>query len=303
MPDPHGRTASPERSLRVVQPGPLTTVQDLGRPGWAHLGVPRSGAADQVAHRLANRLVGNPEHVASLEITVGGLVVALECAVAIALTGARGSLRVNGRPREWGTALSLAAGDLVEIGPFESGLRGYLAFSGGVDCPTVLGSRSTDLLSGLGPAPLGEGQELRLGSAWGPPMEGTATQAPARDVVRLVPGPRADWFRASALGRLGSSAYVVEADSNRIAVRLSGPKLNRIDEAQLPSEGLVLGSVQVPPNGQPLVMLADHPVTGGYPVIGVVPAQDLALLAQARPGEPIRFSVVAGAEGATTGRR
>jgi biotin-dependent carboxylase-like uncharacterized protein len=174
------------------------------------------------------------------------------------------------------------------------GLRTYVAVRGGVDVPAVLGSRSTDVLSGLGPAPLAEGAVLPVGDAYsGPPpaVEVAPVPAPSTDdlVVRVVPGPRDDWFTPDALTTLFAEPYTVTADSNRVGVRLDGPALTRARDGELPSEGMVTGSVQVPSGGKPIVFLADHPVTGGYPVIGVVLAADLPVLAQARPGQVVRF--------------
>jgi biotin-dependent carboxylase-like uncharacterized protein len=274
-----------ERSLVVVDAGLLTTVQDLGRPGHAHLGVPRSGALDEPAHRLANRLVGNDEAAAGLETTATGVRFRLTGAGAIAVTGARCEVRVEGRARPWGAAVMVPAGGLVEIGVATEGLRAYVAIAGGLVVPAVLGSRSADLLSGLGPAPLRAADVLPVGVPGAEPSGSEAVELPRADELRLTPGPREDWFAPASLARLDGAVYEVSAASNRIGLRLRGAVIDRVRDGELPSEPMVLGAVQVPPNGQPVVFLADHPTTGGYPVIGVVRAADLPVCAQARPGD------------------
>ncbi|MEP6817152.1 MAG: hypothetical protein ABI873_16550 [Marmoricola sp.] len=195
----------PERLLDVVTAGPQTTVQDLGRPGYAHLGVPRSGALDEPAHRLANRLAGNPEAAATLECLLGGLALRTSHAVTFAVAGARAAVRVNGRAATWGTAVSVPAGALVEVGRVTSGLRAYVAVAGGVKVTEVLGSRSTDLLSGLGPAVLVDGEVLPVGPSPGRPGEGEAIAAGVADPVlgvRLGPATtgshRSRWPRSTA---------------------------------------------------------------------------------------------------------
>ncbi|MEU7571775.1 biotin-dependent carboxyltransferase family protein [Micromonospora sp. NPDC049240] len=290
--------------IEVLRAGALTTVQDQGRPGWAHLGVPRSGALDPAALRLANRLVGNPEHAAGLEITLTGCVLRVTRAVTVALTGAPADVRVEhpsperagprtagpARPGDVGRPLSLPAGAVLRIGPARAGIRTWLAVSGGITVEPVLGSRSTDTLSGLGPPPLRDSDRLPLGAPAGPPppVDLTVTPPVPTEVSLAVrPGPRQDWFTPAALDLLHGSAYTVGSDSNRVGARLAGAALPRAVAGELPSEGLVLGAVQVPPNGQPLIFLADHPTTGGYPVIGVV--DDVTALAQARPGTTVRF--------------
>ena len=288
MPD----AAGTDRSVEVVDPGMLTTVQDLGRPGWAHLGVPRSGALDQPALRLANRLVGNPEGAAGLETTLDGVAVRVDQATTFAVTGAGCVVQVDGRAVGWGSAVVARAGAEVRIGPASDGLRSYVALAGGIDVDPVLGSRSTDLLSGLGPAPLRAGVRLGLGRP-APAAHGTeAVPRPRPGTVRLRLGPRDDWFTAAAVEALDGAAYGVAPDSNRIGLRLSGPVIERARDGELPSEGMVLGAVQVPPSGQPVVFLHDHPTTGGYPVIGVVIDEDLPVCAQARPGDRLSLRVV-----------
>ncbi|MEU5990256.1 biotin-dependent carboxyltransferase family protein [Spirillospora sp. NPDC047418] len=281
--------------IEVVRPGPLATVQDLGRPGRAHLGVPRSGAADERALRLANRLVGNPEGAAGVEFTFGGAELRFRRRAWIAVAGAPVPVRIDGRAQGTNAPCFVPDGAVLEVGTPPSGLRSYLAVRGGVVVDEVLGSRSTDLLSGLGPAPLSPGDRLPVGSPAGcariavdiapaPPM-------PETPVLRILPGPRDDWFTEDSLAVLTSTLYTVSPDSNRVGVRLDGPPLVRAREGELGSEGMVTGSIQVPPSGLPIIFLADHPTTGGYPVIAVLVSAAVADAAQLRPGRRLRFRV------------
>ncbi|MEU0553477.1 biotin-dependent carboxyltransferase family protein [Dactylosporangium sp. NPDC006015] len=278
------------RTLTVETAGPLTTLQDLGRPGFAHLGVPRSGALDQPALRLGNRLVGNDASCAALEITLGPFVASLAFAGTLALTGAVAPLRVGGRPAPINAPVPFRAGDRVEIGRAVAGLRGYLAVDGGFAASPVLGSRATDTLAALGPPVVGVGAVLAVGPTTGDPSTVDVAPRPALGgpiTLGLTWGPRHDYFAAA--GDLLAGTYTLSNDSNRIGARLGGPALTRAHQRELPSEGIVLGAVQVPASGQPLIFLADHPTTGGYPVVAVVDPADLPLLAQARPGDTVRF--------------
>ncbi|MFE2069448.1 biotin-dependent carboxyltransferase family protein [Streptomyces sp. NPDC059467] len=284
-----------DRALVVVRAGALTTVQDRGRPGYAHLGVPRSGALDAPAAALVNRLVGNSPEAAVLETTLDGCAVRPRSTVVVAVGGAPCPVAVGGRPAAWGAPVVVAAGELLEVGTALSGVRGYVAVSGGVAVEPVLGSRATDLLSGLGPAPLTDGTVLPLGTPAGPHARvdvAPQPSPPAELVLRVTLGPRADWFTPAAVRAFTSRAYRVSSASNRIGLRTEGPALERARPGELPSEGMVLGAVQVPPDGRPVVFLADHPTTGGYPVIAVVRAADLPAAAQAVPGIPVRFVAV-----------
>ncbi|MDQ2836820.1 MAG: biotin-dependent carboxyltransferase family protein [Actinomycetota bacterium] len=274
--------------IEVLTPGPLATMQDLGRTGYLELGVGRAGAADRYAHRLANRLAGNVESAATIEITLGGLAIRLLDAATIALTGAR----CDGASG-WNTALSLAAGSTVRLGPPATGLRSYLAVRGGFAVTSVLGSRSSDTLSGLGPPPLRAGDRLPVGDqVIGPPSDEAISRPVSRPGIRVVPGPRADWFSDPA-GLFDQSWSVLPA-SNRIGIRLDGSPLHRARGGELPSEPTLPGAIQVPPDGRPIVLGPDAPVTGGYPVIAVVFSADLDLLGQLRPGSQVRFTVLGG---------
>ncbi|MFJ7628302.1 biotin-dependent carboxyltransferase family protein [Streptomyces sp. NPDC097595] len=279
--------------IEVVRAGALTTVQDAGRAGWAHLGVPRSGALDAPSHRLANRLAGNPATAAVLETTVTGCAVRPDRPVVAVVGGAPCRVTVDGRPVAWGAPVRVPAGAVLDAGPAVRGLRSYLAFGGGLLPEAVLGSRSADLLSGLGPAPLRDGDVLPLGHQ-GQARRSVADAVPwpAAPDVLVLPlhlGPRHTWFTDEALRTLTTAAYRVSSQSNRIGLRTEGPALERARTDELPSEGMVLGAVQVPPDGRPVVFLNDHPTTGGYPVVGVVPAPALAAAAQAGGGTTLRF--------------
>ncbi len=278
----------PLRAVEVVRAGARTTVQDAGRPGRAHLGAPRSGALDVAAARLANRLVGNPEGCAVLEVTAGGTALRTRRALAAAVTGAPAEVTAGGRAADAGAAVLLRAGELLEVGPARRGLRTYVALAGGIEVDPVLGSRSTDTLSGLGPAVLADGDVLAVGPAHGPPSP-VHVPAPTGDtpvLLDLRPGPRDDRLGPGGLERLAATGWTVSPLSDRVGLRLTGDPLP-VRAGELDSEGLVLGAVQVPPDGQPVVLLADHPTTGGYPVVGVVDAASVAALAQARPGTPV----------------
>jgi biotin-dependent carboxylase-like uncharacterized protein len=274
----------------VLEAGPLTTVQDRGRPGYAHLGVPRAGALDPPAAALANRLVGNDATAAVLEVTLGGLALRAGAGRWVAVTGAPGPVTVDGAARGRASAEWVPAGARLEIGTPSAGVRSYVAVGGGIAVAPVLGSRSTDTLAWVGPPRLTTGQRLPVGEPAGEPRPLDTPRPSAGGPLRLVPGPRADWFAGDALARLCGSAYTVAAESNRVGLRLRGAPLVRARSGELASEGMVLGAVQVPPDGQPVVFLADHPVTGGYPVLCVVHEEDLWQCAQLRPGEEVRFS-------------
>jgi biotin-dependent carboxylase-like uncharacterized protein len=288
----------------------LTLVEDLGRPGLAGTGVSPSGALDVRSLRAANRAVGNDAGAAALE-TVGGLRVRARGRLVVAATGALAALTSmpdDGGPERmpaFGGAFTLGDGDELRLGTPARGARTYLAVRGGLDVPATLGSRSTDVLSGLGPAPLAAGGVLPVGDL------GTAAiplgDAGAADpgslpvaggeavVLRLVLGPRDDWFDDDSLDALGEQEWEVTPRSNRVGLRLSGVPLRRrpgTETRELPSEGCVTGALQVPPDGQPVLFLADHPVTGGYPVVGAVVAAQLGLAGQLPVGARVRFEPI-----------
>ncbi|HEX3932491.1 MAG TPA: biotin-dependent carboxyltransferase family protein [Nocardioides sp.] len=276
--------------LEVRAVGPSALVQDLGRPGWAHLGVPRSGALEGPAAAFANRLVGNDPEDACLEILLGGLVLVSDRSVWVAVTGAPCPVEVDGRAAGLSVPVRVSAGSELRLGVPSSGLRSYLAVAGGIASEAVLGSRSTDTLGGLGPAPIAVGDLLPVGPGGRPPVPVDTPYSPARGPLRIVAAPRSDRVAGDVVDLLCSTPYAVSVDSDRVGLRLVGDPLPLARRDELPSEGIVLGAVQVPPDGRPLVLLADHPTTGGYPVVAVVDARDLWQCAQLRPGEPVRFA-------------
>lgn len=284
--------------LEILATGALATIQDEGRPGLAGLGVGVSGAADLRSLRLANRLVGNEPGVAGVEVTFGGFALRALADIDIALTGAPTPVTVDGVPVGINAPVHVPAGAEVRLSPPNAGLRTYVAVRGGIDVPADLGSRATDVMSGIGPAVLAPGTVLTVGP-WSVDWPGVDVAAVPTPIdgdldLRVVPGPRHDWFVDDALEVLSSGHYEVSADSNRVGMRLTGPVLQRSRDEELPSEGVVRGSLQVPPTGQPTLFLSDHPVTGGYPVIGVVLSADVDLAAQARPGQRLRLRLTEG---------
>jgi biotin-dependent carboxylase-like uncharacterized protein len=280
-------------ALQILSTGPLALVEDLGRSGLAHLGVTRSGAADRHSHALANRLVANPADRATVEVTFGGFSARVAGdAVAIAVTGADGDPAVNGVPFGTNSIQHVVAGDVITLGRPRSGLRSYLAVRGGFDVAPVLGSRSYDVLSGIGPPPLRAGDALPVGTH--PIAFPELEQAPVAAIesgtvdLRVVRGPRDDWLTEP--DELVNPRWTASDRSDRVGLRLTGPPLrHRWPDRQLPSEGATRGAIQVPPNGLPVILGPDHPVTGGYPVAGVIVDADLDKVAQLRPGQPVRL--------------
>ncbi|WP_400996265.1 biotin-dependent carboxyltransferase family protein [Agromyces sp. GXQ0307] len=280
--------------LRIDGTGGRVLVQDLGRPGFAHLGVAPSGALDRGALALANRLVGNPDGFAGLEVVLGGLRFASDRDLWFAVTGAWGSVRVAGREVGPYRAARVRAGEPVEIGTAQRGLRYLVAVRGGIDEPTTLGSRSRDTLAGIGPEPVDAGRVLAVGpepATSVPLLDDDAAYPPpvGAVVLGLLPGPRADWVTDAALAALHESGWRVSASSDRVGARLEGPALERRVAGELVSEPTVAGAIQVTGAGVPTVLLADRPVTGGYPVVAIVDPASLDRLAQVRPGQEVRF--------------
>ena len=282
------------RRVTVLRTGPQALVTDLGRPGHAHLGVPPSGALDPGALRLANRLVGNPEGAAGLEVVLGGLSLRAGAPCTVAVTGVSAPVDIDGATVDSHAPVHLRAGEVLRLGAPARGLRNWVAVSGGITGDAELGSLATDLLSGLGPAPLRDGDVLALGADRGVPR-GADVIVPTAVVepltVPVLLGPRDDWVDDAA-ATLAATRWTVTESSNRVGVRLDGPPLRRRVQRELPSEPVVTGAVQVPANGLPVVFLADHPVTGGYPVVAVALPSALPGLAQARPGTAVRLQPV-----------
>jgi biotin-dependent carboxylase-like uncharacterized protein len=278
-------------TLEVISPGPLTLVEDLGRPGWASLGVGRSGAFDRGSLRLANRLVGNREDAPALEALAGGLTLGATEAAVVAVTGADGPMTLTRHGRSTYVSrrspLHLAAGDVLRLDQPTEGLRSYVALRGGVRAAAPLGSASRDVLAGIGPEPLAAGDVVTSGgrAADHPHID----HAPHRSVLGPLPvllGPRHDWFTDDAVLLLLTTPWTVSARSNRVGVRLEGPPLvRRRPRAELPSEPVVPGAIQVPPDGQPVILGPDAPTTGGYPVVAVVLDSGRDRLAHVVPGQ------------------
>ena len=275
--------------LRLDDHGLQVLIEDAGRPGAGDLGVTTSGAADRASAQAANDALGNRRSAAVLE-NIGGLALTALVETVVVVTGAVAPVDINGRTAERGVPLLLRPGATLTVGEAEHGLRSYVGVRGGVIADTVLGSSSTDLLSGLGPSPLASGDTIHAGEPTGsvrPVSPGIRTDG----VLRVVPGPRDDWF-ADGVDALTGRTWTVTAMSNRVGLRLTGEEaIIREQSGELASEGMVAGSVQVPPNGEPVVFLRDHAVTGGYPVIATVIPEDLDAAAQLPPGADVTFTI------------
>ena len=284
--------------LEIVDGGPLTTVQDRGRPGHAAMGIGGAGAADRRSHALANRLVGNAEGAATLEVLLGGLTFRSDGPVIFAVTGAEVDVLAgpNRKPLCHNTRHHITAGTVIELGRARTGLRCYVAVRGGIDCAEVLGSRSRDTLADIGPAPLRAGDQLGIGcDVLALPATDFAPVAPVgaeHATLRVHRGPRDDWLADA--DDLVATTWQVSDRASRVGARLvaqRGPGVRMRDPGrQLPSEGAGLGAIQVPPGGEPVIFLADHPVTGGYPVAGVLVDEDVDRAAQLRPGTEVRLT-------------
>lgn len=280
----------------MLATGPAALVQDLGRPGRAAVGVSPSGAADRAAFRLGARLLAQDLDAAALEVTFGGLVVRAHGDLMVVLTGAEAPADLDGRPVGYRGPFVLYEGGILRLRAPRAGVRSYLSVRGGIEVSPVLGSRSTDTLSGLGPPRVADGDRLPVGPppARFPQVDLAPGRPPESGLLRLRAwwGPRDDWL--ADRDALAGVVWTVSARSDRVGLRLEGAVVERATSrrgTELPSEGLVRGAVQAPPDGRPVIFLADHPVTGGYPVVAVLTDQDADRAAQARPGQPVRFDV------------
>jgi antagonist of KipI len=290
----------------VIRAGFLTSVQDLGRTGFRQFGVSTSGALDPFALRVANLLVGNDEGAAGLEITLGGLHLRFDDERMVAWCGGEFDVQIGSRALAAGHVARLEIGDELKFGRAQIGCRCWLAISGGIDVPFVLGSRSTDLRANFGGfegRALRDGDVLTLDSRPGssPPATGIsswtaphdwASPASRHPILRFVRGADWDLFNASTLQHFSSEAFTVSPDSDRMGVRFDGPELKREDETDLISEAVAPGTIQVPPAGKPILLLGDCQTIGGYPKIAHVITVDLAVAAQLRAGNRVRFSEV-----------
>jgi KipI family sensor histidine kinase inhibitor len=299
-------------ALMIDRPGFHATIQDGGRRGLGHLGVGRSGALDAASLAEANWLVGNPAGAAGIEVAPGGFECRAVGDLVVAVTGASAPLTVgqpssdeDQRPAPFGTPFLLRDGERLSFGVPRAGFRSYLALRGGVAVAPVLGSRSTDTLSSLGPPPLRAGVVIpvgaeEVGEVWYP--DGPAAE-PARTRPAVLPvtlGPRDHLFSPATVERFFASTWTVATAADRVGLRLSGSAGSLAAGAvgELPSEGIATGSIQVPPSGNPILFLNDHPVTGGYPVIGVVETDALGLAAQLAPGDQIVFELAGATDAA-----
>lgn len=285
--------------IRVLDPGPQTTVQDGGRRGQLRYGIPPSGPVDAPSFVLANRLVGNRAGAAGLEFTLIGPRLRAESPCVVAVTGAEAPVTINDAPARAWTTLALAAGDVIRIGPARAGVRGYLAVAGGLEVPPVLGSRSTYLrgqLGGLEGRALRRDDVLRVGAAAAAPrrtVPGSAIPDWRREPeLRVVLGPQADRFTDEGIAAFLGGTYEVLPQSDRMGARLQGPRIAHAAGHDIISDGIALGAVQVPGDGQPIVLLVDRQSTGGYTKIATVCSFDIPRVGQAKPGQRVRFSAL-----------
>jgi biotin-dependent carboxylase-like uncharacterized protein len=289
--------------IGIVDAGPQTTVQDLGRPGQLRYGIPPSGPVDVAAFVIANRLVGNADGAAGLECTVLGPRFTVEAACAIAVTGADVPVSVNGEAAPTWATLTLAPGDTVRVAAARAGVRAYVAFAGGLDVPRALGSRATYLrgrLGGLQGRALKRDDVLRTFAA---PLP-RARRLPAGEVpsfepepeIRVVLGPQAERFTREGIAAFLAEPYEMLPQSDRMGARLSGPPITHVHGHDIISDGIALGSIQVPGDGQPIVLLVDRQSTGGYTKVATVGSFDIGRLGQVKPGQRLRFRAVDVAE-------
>lgn len=293
--------------FEVVQPGPMTTVQDLGRTGYQQYGVPTSGALDDYAFRLGNLLVGNDEGAAALEITLFGCQLRALQDTLIAITGADLAPAINGRPLPIWESLWVKRDQLLSFSQLRKGCRSYLAVAGGIQVPEIMKSASTCVRAGIGGldgGPLRKGDILRAGAD--ATLAGTA-QIPASYIpaysnalaLRVILGPQDDYFTSDGISTLLNSEYTVSAQADRMGYRLEGPLIQHSGGADIVSDGIPLGAIQVPGDGMPIILLADRQTTGGYPKIANIISADIPKVAQAKPGDRIRFQQVKGAQAVT----
>jgi biotin-dependent carboxylase-like uncharacterized protein len=287
-------------SVRVITPGLLTTIQDCGRWGWQSRGVSVAGPMDPYSHRLGNALVCNDSDAAVLEMTLVGPSMEFDDERIVSVTGADFDLTVDGRAAPVSAPFVVPAGAVLRIGARCRGARAYLAIAGGIAVPPVLESRSTHLpsaMGGLDGRPLRPGDRLPLGEKRGrTPFSWKKGYGPfsvpdGRATVRILPGPQLDRFASDALDILQSAPYVLDANSNRMGFRLRGPTLRHVGGAEMLSDATPMGAIQVPADGQPIVLMADRQTTGGYPNIATVISADIGLVGQLAPGDSISFVV------------
>lgn len=288
--------------VRVISPGFQTTVQDAGRFHFAHLGVSPAGAADPVAFRLGNRLVENRESTAALEMTLLGGTFEFEEECILALTGADCDPTLDHQPVPMWRSILVRAGQTLQCRAMKEGARTYLCFHGGISVPRIMGSASTHLQTGLGGwkgRALQKGEELDRGKTsmketFRPRKvpEELRKYIEERTTIRVTRGPQAEFFSSASFNRFSSASYVVSESSNRVGLRLKGEPILPERKEELITEGVSLGAIQVPADGQPILLFVEHPTTGGYPKIGNVISADFCKVGQLRPRDVIRFQLV-----------
>ena len=293
-------------ALHILKPGLLTTVQDLGRHGHQASGVPVAGPMDTFSHRLANQLAGNAIDAATLEVTLIGPDLIVEADTTLAIAGAQFEVTCDDRPIASGASFGVSRGQRLKFGRIVQGARAYLAVAGGIQTPPVLGSRATHLVSQMGGfngRALQPGDRVPIRSSPEPRPQrksvGLTLPSKGRALLRVMPGPQADWFQADALRAIASVSFRVSPQSNRMGYRLQGPPLVRAREGELISEPLGIGAIQVPAAGEPILLMADRQTAGGYPKIGYVISADLPIAGQLAPGDFIEFHLCTHQEAVT----
>lgn len=293
-------------ALHMVKPGLLTTVQDLGRHGHQASGVPVAGPMDTFSHRLANQLAGNAIDAATLEITLIGPDLIVEADTTMAIAGAQFEVTCDDRPIASGASFAVVRGQRLKFGRIVQGARAYLAVADGIQTPPVLGSRATHLVSHMGGfngRALQSGDRVPIRNSPEPRPQrksvGLTLPSKGRALLRVIPGPQADWFQADALRAIASVSFRVSPQSNRMGYRLQGPPLVRARDGELISEPLGIGAIQVPAAGEPILLMADRQTAGGYPKIGYVISADLPIAGQLAPGDFIEFHVCTHQEAVT----
>jgi biotin-dependent carboxylase-like uncharacterized protein len=286
--------------IQVREPGLFTTVQDLGREGFGPMGVSPSGAADAVSLRIGNRLVGNADGAAGLEMTLMGGTFEFPEGAVVALAGSDFGATLDGKPAELWATFETKPGQVLKLGPTRTGARCYLCVRGGIEVKAFLGSASTHVLSALGGhegRALRKGDVLKLGAANGRARKrrlsarGLQEMQPRR-VLRVTPGPQSDWFPEAAQRLFYAGRYVVAEESNRMGIRLKSEAVLDTPGGKMISEGVSLGAIQIPEGGQPIILFVEQQTTGGYPKIANVISADFHSLGQLRPRDEVRFERV-----------
>ncbi len=288
------------KTISIIRPGLLSSIQDRGRWGYQKYGMSPAGVMDSFSTRIANKLVDNDEYEALLETTLLGPEILFNCDEVISITGANMNPKINGQPVPMWTSLFVEKGDLLSLSGSVSGLRSYIAFSRGLDVPTIMGSKSTFTrakLGGFHGRKLNKDDQISLGDrelstrgAYLPEKYKPRYKEDSK--IRVVLGPQDDYFTKEAIETFLSSKYKITSEADRMGYRLDGPKIDHIDGADIVSDGILFGSIQVPGHGSPIIMMADRQTTGGYSKIATVITEDLDKLAQMAPGNTMDFEAI-----------